>query len=74
MERIDRMYREAEAALLNAGMPIYQRSVLVRPAVVEYDAAPPSGSTDPRKTHSAILLAVKAPDLTKMLSRSARFM
>ena len=32
---IDRMVRQSEAALLKAKLPIYQRSVLVRPAVVE---------------------------------------
>ena len=72
--QLDRMYREAEAALLTAGVPIYQRTTLVKPTVVEYDAAPPSGSTEPRKTHSTALIAVTAPALTKLLSRVAIFM
>jgi len=72
--RLDRMYREAEAALLIAGAPIYQRTMLVKPTVVEYDAAPPSGSTEPRKTHSTALIAVTAPALTKLLSQVAIFM
>ena len=71
---LDRMYREAEAALLTAAVPIYQRTILVKPTIVEYDAAPPSGSTDPRKTHSTALIAVTAPALTKLLSRVAIFM
>jgi putative DNA primase/helicase len=71
--QIDRMYREAEDALLKAGLPLYQRTVLVRPAILEYDAAPPSGSTEPRRTHSSALIAVTAPALTRMLSRAAIF-
>lgn len=35
--KLDRMYRETEAALLKAGTPVYQRTILVKPAVVEYD-------------------------------------
>jgi putative DNA primase/helicase len=64
---LDRMYREAEAALLMAGAPIYQRTILVTPAVLEYDAA------NNRKTHSTALVAVTAPALTKRLSRVAIF-
>ena len=57
-----------------ANVAIYQRTMLVRPTEVEYDAAPPSGSKEPRKTHSTALVAVTAPALTKMLSRAAIFM
>jgi putative DNA primase/helicase len=64
---LDRMYREAEAALMKAGMPIYQRTFLVTPATLEYDAA------NNRKTHSTALTAVTAPALTKLLSRSVVF-
>ena len=72
--KMDRMYRETEAALLKVGAEIYQRTILVKPAVTEYDAAPPSGSTEPRKTHSTALIAVTAPALAKLLSTVAIFM
>ena len=48
------MVSAGQAALLKAGMPIYQRSVLVRPADQEYPAAA-------RVTHSAALVQITAP-------------
>ena len=51
---LPRMVREAEAALIKAGMPIYQRTALMQPASVEYDAA------NNRKTHSTALVPIPA--------------
>jgi putative DNA primase/helicase len=68
---LPRMVRQAEAALIAAGEPIYQRGVLVRPAVVEYDAATPSGSKVKRRTHAASLVEIKPPAMLRMLSRVA---
>jgi putative DNA primase/helicase len=65
---LPRMIREAEAALLTAGMPIYQRSVLVRPAEQEYPAA--DGST----THSAALVHITGPAMMGMLASVAIWM
>jgi len=65
---LPRMFDEAEAALLAANVAIYQRGVLVRPAEVEYPAS------HGRKTHSAALIAVTGPVLTKLLSQAAIFM
>jgi putative DNA primase/helicase len=59
------MVAEAEAALLAAGVPIYQRAFLVRPTEQQFDAA------DGRKTHSAVLVAVTAPYLLKLLAKVA---
>ena len=61
------MVREAEAALLTAGAPIYQRSILVRPAEQEYPAA--DGST----THSAALVPITAPAMMGLLASVAEW-
>ena len=70
---LSRMVREAEEALLAADEPVYQRGVLVRPAVVEYDAAPPSGSKVKRKTHAASLVEIKPPAMLRLLDRVANW-
>ena len=62
---LPRMAREAEAAIIAAGVEVYQRHKLVRPIEEEYDAA------DGRKTHSAALLAFTAASLCKLLSNVA---
>ena len=62
---LPRMVRQAEEALLKAGAPIYQRSVLVRPAEQEYPAA--DGST----THSAALVPITSAAMMGLLSRVA---
>lgn len=64
---LPRMARAAEAALLQAGIPIYQRTVLMKPAVLEYDAA------NQRKTHSAALVIITAPAMLDMLSEVANW-
>ena len=69
-----RMVRQAEAALFAAGVAIYQRGALVQPAVVEYDAATPSGSIVKRKTHAASLVEIKPPKMLLLLSRVATWM
>ena len=66
--QLPRMVVEAEAALLAANVAIYQRGVLVRPAEVEYPAS------HGRTTHSAALIAITAPSLTKLLALAAVFM
>jgi hypothetical protein len=63
--QLDRMDREAQAALLTAGVEVYQRHALVHPIEEEYDAA------DGRKTHSAALIAFTAPAMLKLLSTVA---
>jgi putative DNA primase/helicase len=65
---LPRVVREAQAALLNAGLPIYQRGMLVQPTEQEYTAA------DGSVTHSASLVPLTAPALRLMMSRSAVFM
>jgi putative DNA primase/helicase len=62
---LPRMVREAEAALLNAGAPIYQRSVLVRPAEQEYPAA------DGSVTHSAALVPIAPAAMMALLASVA---
>lgn len=62
---LPRMVQEAETALLDAGAPIYQRSVLVRPAEQQYPAA--DGST----THSVALVPITGPTMMAMLAAAA---
>ena len=62
---LPRMARAAEAALLAAGVEIYQRHKLVRPIEEEYPAA------DARITHSAALQAFTPASLLKLLSTVA---
>ena len=59
---LPRMVREAEEALLRSDVPIYQRSMLVRPADQEYPAA--DGST----THSAALVPITSAAMMGMLA------
>lgn len=66
-----RMARQAEAALIKAGVQVYQRHKLVRPVEEEYDAAEVDGVK--RKTHSAALLAYTPASLFKLLSEVATF-
>jgi putative DNA primase/helicase len=65
---LPRMVRQAEAALINAGVEIYQRHKLVRPIEEEYPAA------DNRVTHSAALQAFTPASLTKLLATVATFL
>ena len=62
---LPRMVRQAEAALLRDGTPIYQRSVLVRPADQEYPAA------DGSLTHSAALVQITNAAMLGMLANAA---
>jgi putative DNA primase/helicase len=62
---LPRMVRQAEAALLAAGVEVYQRHKLVRPVEEEYPAA------DGRITHSAALLAYTPASMLKLLSEVA---
>jgi putative DNA primase/helicase len=62
---LDRMVRQAQAALLNSGLPIYQRGILVQPVEQQYQA------TDGSVTHSATLVEITAPSLYLMMGRSA---
>jgi putative DNA primase/helicase len=62
---LPRMVREAEEALLAAGVPVYQRSVLVRPAEQEYPAA------DGSVTHSAALVPITGPAMLGLLAKVA---
>ena len=54
----------AESALIAAGAEIFQRGVLVRPAVIELPAS------DNRKTQAAVLADVTSPGMIDELSRS----
>jgi putative DNA primase/helicase len=65
---LSRMVRETEAALLNSGLPIYERGSLVQPHEREYLDA------DGNVTHSAGLASLTAPALALLMDRSARFM
>jgi hypothetical protein len=62
---LPRMIREAQAALLDSGAPIYQRSMLVQPTEQQYTAA------DGSVTHSAALVPLTAPALLKLMAKSA---
>ena len=57
---------KAESVLIAAGAEIFQRGVLVRPAVIELPAS------DNRKTQAAVLAEVTRPGMIDELSRVAR--
>ncbi len=66
--RLPDLATEGEAAIIEARLPIYRRSVtLVRPVIEEVDAA------HGRRTHVAQLARVEAPYLRDVLCRTARW-
>ena len=63
-----RMVRQAEASLMDWAAPIYQRGALVQPAEQEYL------DSDGHVTHSASLVTLTQPSLTKAMASAATYL
>src|SRR5512133_1855916 len=65
--QLPRVIDQAEAALLASGYNLYQRGVLVRPAIV------PLKASDDRDTKGLRLLPITEPYLIDVMTRCAAF-